>query len=54
MGNHSQAMITGKEELATVGMMANNDPSEGTFAKLTDILCTSGRVNLSRLAVLDK
>lgn len=47
-------MITGEEELAIIGIMANSYPNEGTFAKLTEILCTSVRINLSRLAVLEK
>jgi hypothetical protein len=33
--------------MATLGMRANNDPSEGTFATFTDILCGAGRINLS-------
>ena len=32
MGNRSQAVITRAEENSTVGMRANNDPSECSFA----------------------
>ena len=42
MGKYSQAVITKSEELATVCMRANNDPSEGMFATFTDILCSGG------------
>ena len=31
-------------------MRANNDPSEGMFATLTDILCSGGRINLASAA----
>jgi hypothetical protein len=47
MGKYSHAVITKSKELATVGMRANNDPSEGMFATFTDILCSGGRLNLS-------
>jgi hypothetical protein len=32
MGKCSQAVISKKEEMATLGHRANNDPSEGAFA----------------------
>jgi hypothetical protein len=50
LGKHSQAVITEEEELATVGVPANNDPSEGGFATLTDILQCSGRISLQSAA----
>jgi hypothetical protein len=28
------------------GLRANNDPSEGSFATLTDVLCNAGRISL--------
>ena len=37
MGKYSQAIITREDELATVDLRANNEPSEGTFAMLIDI-----------------
>ena len=42
--------ITDKDVTATLGNRANNDPSEGTFATFTDILCTSGRISLESAA----
>jgi hypothetical protein len=50
LGKHSQAVITEEEKLATVGVRANNDPSEGGFATLTDILQCSGRISLQSAA----
>ena len=50
MGRYSQTMISEEEEAATIGMRANNDPSEGTFATFTDILCNSGWINLGSAA----
>jgi hypothetical protein len=32
------------EKEASLGMRANNDPSEGNFATFTDVLCNSGRI----------
>lgn len=49
-GEYSQAVISQQEELASYGMRANNDPSEGMFATLTDILCSGGRINLASAA----
>ena len=46
-GQYSQAVIDKGEEMATLGMHANNDPSEGNFATFTDILCSGGHINLS-------
>ena len=46
MGKYSQAVIDNNEVVATIGMRATNDPSEGTFATYTDILCNAGRINL--------
>jgi hypothetical protein len=45
----SQAVINRSEEMATSGMKmkANNNPSKGTFATFTDILCGAGRIYLS-------
>ncbi len=33
------------EKEASLGMRANNDPSEGNFATFTDVLCNSGRTS---------
>ena len=52
MCKYSQAIITREDELATVGLRATNDPSEGTLATLTDILCNSGRLVLQVLELL--
>jgi hypothetical protein len=52
MGKCSQAVITNKEEMATLGRRANNDPSEGAFATLTDILQYGGRISLQSAAAL--
>jgi hypothetical protein len=49
---YSQAVINRSEEMATLGMRANNDPSEGTFATLTDILCGAGWINLSSASAI--
>ena len=49
-GEHSQAVISQQEELASYGMQANNDPSEGMFATFTDKLCNGGRINLASAA----
>ena len=49
-GEYSQAVIPQQEELASYGMRANNDPSEGMFATLTDILCNGGCINLTSAA----
>jgi hypothetical protein len=38
LAKHNQAVVTKEEKLATVGVRANSDPSEGGFAALTDIL----------------
>jgi len=51
-GKHSQAVIDCSEEMATLGMRANNNPSEGTFATFTDILCGAGRINLSSASAI--
>ena len=34
--------LTNAEKKASLGMRANNDPSEGIFATFTDVLCNSG------------
>jgi hypothetical protein len=34
------------EKEASLGMRANNDPSEGNFANFTDVLCNSGRISI--------
>ena len=46
MGQNSLAVISKEEEFTTFGMRANNDPSKGTFATFTDILCNAGHINL--------
>ena len=51
-GQCSQAVMSMSEEMATFGMQANNDPSEGTFATFTNILCNSGRINLSSASAI--
>ena len=38
------------EKEASLGMRANNDPSEGTFATFTDVLCNSGRISIDSAA----
>ena len=45
-GKRSQAVISREEERASVGLHATNDPSEGSFATLTDVLCNGGRISL--------
>jgi hypothetical protein len=52
LGKCSQAVITKEEELATIGLRATNDPSEGMFATFTDILVNGGRIDLSSAAGL--
>jgi hypothetical protein len=49
-GEFSQAVISDKEEKATFGMRASNDPSEGMFATFTDVLCNGGRISLASAA----
>jgi hypothetical protein len=51
-GKYSQAVIDRSEEMATLGMRANNDPSKGTFATFTDILCGAGRIHLSSASAI--
>jgi hypothetical protein len=34
------------EKEASLGMRANNNPSEGSFATFTDVLCNSGRISI--------
>ena len=51
-GKYSQAVIDRSEEMATLGMRANNDPSEGMFATFTDILCSGGRISLSSASAI--
>ena len=46
MGNIAKPSLI-SEERASLGMHANNDPSEGNFATFTDILCSGGHINLS-------
>ena len=46
LGKRSQAVISREEERASVGLRATNDPSEGSFATLTDVLCNGGRISL--------
>jgi hypothetical protein len=38
------------EKEASLGMRANNDPSEGNFATFTDVLCNSGRISIDSAA----
>lgn len=38
-GQYSQAVIDTGEEMVTLGMHANKDPSEGNFATFSNILC---------------
>ena len=38
------------EKEASLGMRANNDPSEGNFATFTDVLCTGGRISIDSAA----
>jgi hypothetical protein len=38
------------EKEASLGMRANNDPSEGIFATFTDVLCNSGRISIDSAA----
>ena len=49
-GIYSQAKITDKEQEASLGMRANNDPSEGNVATFTDVLRYGGRINLMNAA----
>ena len=42
MGEYSHAVIEDDEVVATIWIRATNDPSEGTFATFTDILCNAG------------
>jgi hypothetical protein len=51
-GKYSQAVIDCSKEMATLGMRANNDPSEGTFAPFTNILCSAGWINLSSASTI--
>ena len=51
-GKYSQAVIDHSGEMATMGMRANNDPSKGMFATFTDILCSSGPINLSSASAI--
>lgn len=51
-GKRSQAVITRAEERATFGMRSNNDPSEGSFATLTDVLQMGGRISLASAAAI--
>ena len=46
LGKRSQAVISREEERASVGLRATNDPLEGSFATLTDVLCNGGRISL--------
>ena len=38
------------EKEASLGMRANNNPSEGNFATFTDVLCNSGRISIDSAA----
>jgi hypothetical protein len=38
------------EKEASLGMRANNDPSEGNFATFIDVLCNSGRISIDSAA----
>lgn len=38
--------ITQKEQDASLGKRANNDPSEGTFPTFTDVLCNSNCISI--------
>jgi hypothetical protein len=42
--------LSQKEKDASLGKRANNDPSEGTFATFTDVLCTSNCISLGSAA----
>ena len=52
MGSCSLAVILKEEEMETLGLRANNDPSEGSFATLTDILVCGGRISLQSAAAI--
>ena len=52
LGKRSQAVITRAEEKSTFGMRANNDPAEGSFATLTDVLQMGGRISLASAAAI--
>ena len=49
-GIYSQAKITKKDQEASLGMRANNDPSEGNFATFSDVLRYGGRIDLMSAA----
>ncbi len=38
------------EKEASLGMRANNNPSEGNFATFTDVLCTGGCISIDSVA----
>jgi hypothetical protein len=38
--------LSAAEKEASLGMRANNDPSEGEFATFTDVLCNSGQISI--------
>ncbi len=38
------------EKEASLGMRANNDPSESNFATFTDVLCNSGQISIDSAA----
>ena len=42
--------LTEAEKQASLGIRANNDPSEGNFATFTDVLCTGGRISIDSAA----
>ena len=44
--------LTDTEKKASLGMRANNDPSEGIFATFTDVLCNSGRISIDSAAAI--
>ena len=44
--------LTDAEKKASLGMRANNDPSEGIFATFTDVLCNSGRISIDSAAAI--
>jgi hypothetical protein len=42
--------LSDAEKEASLGMRANNDPSEGNFATFTNVLCNSGRISIDSAA----
>jgi hypothetical protein len=42
--------LTDVEKEGSLGMRANNDPSEGNFATFTNVLCNSGQISIDSTA----